>query len=110
MVLSSQFCSFCENRFCHNLKTCKVKYIKVYNFRKGILQGIYLNHQILVKTVFLRNLQKRGVFFIFLFFKKFFITRVKPYFWTKNFKNLLKSSKYVYLGNVSSLFSLILYF
>ena len=36
----------CENCFCRNLKTNKVKYIKVYIFRKGISRGIYLNSQI----------------------------------------------------------------
>ena len=34
------FVTFCKNCFCHNLKTNEVKYIKVYKFRKGILQGI----------------------------------------------------------------------
>ena len=38
--------AFCENCFCHNLKTNKVKYIKVYIFRKEISRGIYLNSQI----------------------------------------------------------------
>ena len=46
LVPPLQNCSFCENCFCHNLKTNKVKYIKVYIFRKGISQGIYLNSQI----------------------------------------------------------------
>ena len=34
MVPRLQNCSFCENCFCHNLKTNKVKYIKVYISRK----------------------------------------------------------------------------
>ena len=46
MVPPSQNCSFCENCFCHNLKTNKVKYIKVYISRKGISEGIHLNYQI----------------------------------------------------------------
>ena len=37
--------AFCENDFCRNLKTNKVKYIKVYIFRKEISQGIYVNGQ-----------------------------------------------------------------
>ena len=32
MVPLSQFCSFLENCFCHNMKTNKVKYIKVHIF------------------------------------------------------------------------------
>ena len=46
MVPSSQLGSLCENCFCHNLKTNKEKYIKVYIFRTGISQEIYLNRQI----------------------------------------------------------------
>ena len=38
--------AFCENGFCRNLKTNEVKYIKLYIFRKEILQGVYLNSQI----------------------------------------------------------------
>ena len=37
--------AFCENIFRRNLKTNKVKYIKVYILRKEISQGIYLNSQ-----------------------------------------------------------------
>ena len=46
MVHPRKIVAFCENCFCHNLKTNKVKYIKVYIFRKGISRGIYLNSQI----------------------------------------------------------------
>ena len=38
--------AFCENIFCRNLKTNKVKFMKVYIFTKEILQGIYLYGQI----------------------------------------------------------------
>ena len=38
--------AFCENCFSQDLKTNKVKYIKVYISRKGISRGIYLNSQI----------------------------------------------------------------
>ena len=38
IVPPSQNCRFCENCFCHNLKTDKVKYIKVYISRNGILR------------------------------------------------------------------------
>ena len=34
--------AFCENSFCHNLKTNKVKFIKVYIF----IKEIFLNGQI----------------------------------------------------------------
>ena len=37
--------AFGENCFCNNLKTNKVKYIKVYIFRMGI-HKIYFNRQI----------------------------------------------------------------
>ena len=40
------FVVFCENSFCCNLKTIKVKRIKVYIFRKEISQGSYLSCQI----------------------------------------------------------------
>ena len=43
MLPHSEFGSFFVDVFCHNLKTDKVNYVKVYNFKKGILHGIYLN-------------------------------------------------------------------
>ena len=50
---------FCENSFCRNLKTNKVKYINSFIFREEISQGIYLDSQIFwLKAVFLRNCQK----------------------------------------------------
>ena len=49
LVLNQGWChprkiaAFCENCFCRNLKTYKVKHMKVNSFKKEISQGIYLN-------------------------------------------------------------------
>ena len=40
------FVMFCENSFYPNLKTSKVKYIKVYVSQKEISKEIYINSQI----------------------------------------------------------------
>ena len=78
----------CFNCFCHILKTDKVyvNYIKVYICRKGISHEINLNSSdFWLKNVFWRNI---------------FLTTVKDIFFAKkNFKNLPKPSKYMYLEN-----------
>ena len=104
LVYPRKIVAFCANCFCHNLKTNKVKYIKVYIFRKGISQGIYLNRFVAKNHIFEKS-PKKGDFFGPKFFNK-----GKKYFWTKITKKLPKPSKYVYLGNVFSLFVLINYF
>ena len=92
--------AFCENCFCHNLKTNKVKYIKVYISREGISRGIYLNSQIFGwRWYFLRNRHKSD-----LLAQNLFNKGQKIYFWTKITKNLPKPSRYMYLGTVFSLF------
>ena len=91
MVPPLQNCSFCENCFSHNLKTNEVKYIKVYNFRKEISQGIYLKSDFLAKKFFNKGKKKKKL-------------------WTKITTNLLKSSKYVRLGIFSHFFFLFLIF
>ena len=41
----------CENSFCRNLKTNKIKHIKAYILRKEMSEGIYLNSQIFGKKI-----------------------------------------------------------
>ena len=77
MVPLSQNCSFCEHCFWHNLKTNKVKYIKVYIPRKGISRGIYFCSQIY--RIF-ENRQK--IDFLADFF--FFFNKGKQIFLDKN--------------------------
>ena len=57
-MVDGNFVVFCENSFICNLKANKVKYIKVYIFRREITQGIYLNSQILAKDCNFEKLLK----------------------------------------------------
>ena len=86
MVPQSQNCSFCENCVCRNLKTNKIKDIKVYISRKEISRGIYLNSQIFwLKIVYLRNRQKS------YFLAKNFSNKGKKIFLDKNHQKFAKA-------------------
>ena len=50
--------AFCERCFCHNLKTNKVKYIKLYISGKGIWRIIYLNRFLAKNLIFEKSPQK----------------------------------------------------
>ena len=96
------FVTICEKCFCRNLKTDKVKYIKVYNFRRVISQEIYWNRKIFGKKIVLMRIRQKVYFFWPHVFDK------KEYFVKK--KKNPKPCKYMYLGNAFSLCWLISYF
>ena len=95
---------------CRNLKTNKIKYIKVYILRKEISQGIYLS-DFWLKTSFLKNCPKFIFLFFFFFLPKNFEQGYKKHFLTKITKNLPKPSKlYIYRVNVFFIFFFFFWF